>query len=93
MKILAGKTDLEDAVKRLDKLTQEEARMALIEVLRTTRSVRDEVKVVDNKVESTSDKVEDVGNKLQIVDEKVQVVIGGAQACTASHRYLLTFIS
>ena len=80
MKILAGKTDLEDAVKRLDKLTQEEARMALIEVLRTARSVCDEVKVVNNKVESTSDKVEYVGNKVQSIDDKVQVVIGGAQA-------------
>ena len=85
MKILAGKTDLENAIKRLDKLTQEEARMALTEVLRTTHSVRDEVKVVDDKVEITSDKVEEVGNKVQGVDEKIQVVIGGAQACTASH--------
>ena len=38
--------DLEDAVKRLDNLTQEEARMALAEVLRITHNVRDDVKVV-----------------------------------------------
>ena len=57
-------TDLEDAVKRLDNLTQEEARMALAEVLRITQSVREELKVVDGKVVS--------------VDEKVQVVINGA---------------
>jgi hypothetical protein len=65
LKKLAGRTDLEDAVKRLDSLTQEEARMALSEVLRITHSIRDEVKVVDGKVES--------------VDEKVQVVIDGAR--------------
>ena len=41
---LAGKTDLEDALKRLDNLTQEEARMALAEVLRVTHSVRDEAR-------------------------------------------------
>jgi len=45
---LAGRTDLEDAVKKLDRLTQEEARMALAEVLRITHNVRDEVKVVDS---------------------------------------------
>ncbi|KAF8257304.1 hypothetical protein EI94DRAFT_1818349 [Lactarius quietus] len=72
---VVGMTDLEDAVMRLDKLTQEEARMALAEVLRLTRSVRDEVKVFDSKVESTSNKVEDIGDEVQRVDEKVQVVI------------------
>ena len=40
---LTGMTDLEDALKKLDKLTQEEARMALAEVLRITHNVRDNV--------------------------------------------------
>ncbi|KAH8976352.1 hypothetical protein EDB86DRAFT_3097238 [Lactarius hatsudake] len=31
LKKLAGRTDLDDAVKKLDRLTQEEARMVLIE--------------------------------------------------------------
>ena len=72
LKRVIGKTDLEDAVKRLDKLTQEEARMALAEVLRIAHDIRDEVKVVDSKVE-------DMGSKVQCVDEKVQVVINGAR--------------
>jgi hypothetical protein len=67
---LAGRTDLEDAVKRLDRLTQEEARMALAEVLRITHSVRDEVEAVDGRVV-------DVGCKVQGVDDKVQIVIDG----------------
>ena len=78
--------DLEDALKKLDKLTQEEARMALAEVLRLTDSVHNEVKVVDgrvesvdNKVEVVGGKVEDIGYKMQCVDDKVQVVIDGAQ--------------
>ena len=77
--------DLEDALKKLDRLTQEEARIALAEVLRITHSVRDEVKDVDGKVEKVEDKVEvigdkveDMGDQLQCVDEKVQVVIDGA---------------
>jgi hypothetical protein len=43
--------DLEGALEKLDRLTQEEARMALAEVLRVTHSVREEVKVVDVKLE------------------------------------------
>ncbi|KAH9015325.1 hypothetical protein EDB85DRAFT_2295646, partial [Lactarius pseudohatsudake] len=52
LKKLAGTTDLEDAVKKLDRLTQEEARMALAEVLKIMHIVHDDVKVVDGKVES-----------------------------------------
>jgi hypothetical protein len=69
-------TDLENALKKLDRLTQEEARMALAEILKITNSVLREVKVVESKVESTGDKVED---KVRCVDEKVQVVIEGAR--------------
>ena len=82
---LAGMADLEDALKKLDRLTQEEARMANVEVLRLTQSIRDGVKVVDGKVEEVGEKVEgvgekveDVGGKVEGVDEKVQVVIEGA---------------
>ena len=64
--------DLEDALKKLDWLTQEEARMANAEVLRITQGIRDGVKVVD-------DKVEDVGDQVQCVDDKVQVVIDGTR--------------
>ncbi|KAH8984856.1 hypothetical protein EDB92DRAFT_1464439 [Lactarius akahatsu] len=64
-------TDLEDAVKKLDRLTQEEARMALAEVLKITHIVRDDVKVVDGKVEGVDGKVEDMGNKVDDVGDKV----------------------
>ena len=57
--------DLEDALKKLDRLTQEEARMANAEILRITTSIRDGVKIVDGKVEEVGD--------------KVQVVIDGAR--------------
>jgi hypothetical protein len=82
---LAGMVDLENALKKLDRLTQEEARLALAEVMRITHSIRDEVKVVNGKVESVENKVVDMGNKVDVVgdnvgaiDEKVQVVIEGA---------------
>ena len=71
---LAGMADLEGALKKLDRLTQEEARMALSEVLRLTHSVRDEVKVVDNKVERVGDKVADMGDEVADVGDKVEDV-------------------
>jgi hypothetical protein len=38
-----GWTDIEDALKRLDKLTNEEARMATAQVLKTTRNIDNNV--------------------------------------------------
>ena len=57
---LAGMAGLESALKKLDLLTQEEARMALAELLRITDNLRDEVKLVDGNVESVGDKVDEV---------------------------------
>ncbi|KAH8986706.1 hypothetical protein EDB92DRAFT_2105213 [Lactarius akahatsu] len=42
-KKLMGKKDIEDALARLDRLTQEEARMAAAQILRLTHSVNDKV--------------------------------------------------
>jgi hypothetical protein len=88
--------DLEDALKKLDRLTQEEARMAHAEVLRITHNIRNEVKIVDGKVEGVGDKVEEVGDKVgdkvQCVDEKVQVVIEGAWGLSSPLETILTSI-
>ena len=50
LKKLVGRTDIEDSLKRLDKLTQEEARMATAQVLKVTHTIDDRVKAVDDKV-------------------------------------------
>jgi hypothetical protein len=39
LKKLAGRTDMEDALKRLEKLTNEEIRMATAQVLKATHNV------------------------------------------------------
>ena len=87
---LAGMTDLEDALKTLDRLTQEEARIPNAEVLRITQSIRDGVKVVHGKVEEVCDKVEDVAEKVEdvadqvkCIEDKVQVVIHGTRAMSS----------
>jgi aspartate aminotransferase-like enzyme len=62
-----GRADIEDALQRLDKLTQEEARMATAEGLKATHGI-------DNKVEDVGDKVKGVDNKIQGVDNKIHGV-------------------
>ena len=80
-KKLVGKTDIEDALKRLDKLTQEEARMATTQVLKVTHSVdervrrvTDEVLGVDNRVASVDDRVAGVDSRVAGVDTRVASV-------------------
>jgi methyl-accepting chemotaxis protein len=64
---LTGNTDIEDSLERLDKLTQEEARMASAELLEITHSI-------DDRVKDVSGDVQDVGNKVQDVDHRVQSI-------------------
>ncbi|KAI9446074.1 hypothetical protein H4582DRAFT_526080 [Lactarius indigo] len=71
---LAGRRDIEDALERLDRLTQEEARMATAEVLRLTHSVDDKVKSVGFQVEGVKEGVQDIDGKVECVDERVQGV-------------------
>ena len=89
---LAGMADLGDALKRLDRLTQEEARMANAEVLRLAHSIRDGVEIVDGKVDGVDHKVDGVGDKVECVDAKVQVVIDSAQGLLSIEKNLLTSI-
>ena len=45
-KKLVGKNKIEDELKRLDNLTQEEARMAMAEVLKMTNGINDNLKAM-----------------------------------------------
>ena len=88
VKRLIGRTDIEDALKRLDKLTHEEAWMGIAENLRavhtvgkSVRGVADKVAVVDNRVAGVDDRVarvdtavKDVGMMVVGVDDRVKVV-------------------
>jgi archaellum component FlaC len=79
LKKLIGRTDIEDALKRLDRLTQEEARMAAAQVLKVANTVDDRVQGiadnmlgVDNRVAGIDDRVADIGDRLTEVDEQVK---------------------
>ena len=76
---------MEDALKKLDKLTQEEARMASAQNLEIThtvdervRGVVDTVVAIDNIVASVSDRVVTVDDRVKIVDNNLMQVIAGA---------------
>ena len=56
-KKLIGRTDLEDALKRLDKLTHEEARMATAEALKMTHVIDEGVTEVKGQVASVVDQL------------------------------------
>jgi hypothetical protein len=69
---LIGGTDIEDALKRLDKLTQEEARMATTQLLKATRSV-------DDRVRGVGDQVAGVDGRVKAIDGKVAKIIDGTR--------------
>ncbi|KAH9178001.1 hypothetical protein EDB89DRAFT_1819122, partial [Lactarius sanguifluus] len=60
LKKLIGRKDVEDALQRLDTLTQEEARMAGVEALTITRGIDNKVDGIDERVQSVDDKVDSI---------------------------------
>jgi hypothetical protein len=54
LKKIIGNRDVEDSLQRLDKLTQEEARMASAELLKITHSVEDTIQDVDDKLDQVN---------------------------------------
>ncbi|KAI9430848.1 hypothetical protein H4582DRAFT_2133410, partial [Lactarius indigo] len=79
LKKLVGRKEVEDALQRLDALTQEEARMAAAEALAITRAIDDKVKVVDDKVEGVDERVQAVDMKVDGIDDKVRIVDSNVQ--------------
>ncbi|KAF8469399.1 hypothetical protein DFH94DRAFT_656891, partial [Russula ochroleuca] len=71
---LLGRNDIADALKRLDTLTQEEARMAIAEILNVTHRVDDNVNRVDDNVNRVDDNVNRVGDNVNRVGDNVNSV-------------------
>jgi hypothetical protein len=103
MKRLIGRTDMEDAFKRLDKLTHEEARMAVAQNLKAThnvdqrvRGVADTVEAVGDRVAGVDDRVAAVNNCVACVDDKVtnvddRVKVFGEKIAEVIHGASTTF--
>ena len=71
-KRLIGRTEIEDALKRLDKLTQDEVWMATAQNLKATHTV-------DKGVKEVMDTVVAMDDRVVSVDSKVTEVITGTQ--------------
>ncbi|KAF8485998.1 hypothetical protein DFH94DRAFT_678769 [Russula ochroleuca] len=85
LKKLVGRTDIEDALQRLEKVTLEEARMAGAEALKAIHGVgnqvgdkvdgvQDTLKVVEDKMRGVEGMLQGVGDILQGVDDKVKEI-------------------
>ena len=66
-----GVKEVEDALQRLDKLTQEEVLMAAAETLTIARGIDDKVNDVDERLESVDERVQSVDVKVEGIDGKV----------------------
>jgi hypothetical protein len=83
---LTGNREIEDSLEKLDKLTQEEARMASAEQLKMTHGVDDRVRGVGSQVQDVRGDVQGVGNKVQDVGNRVQDVEDSVQGIGSNVR-------
>ena len=69
---------MEDALKKLDKLTHEEAWMGIAQNLKATHTVGESVRGVADKVVVIDDRVAGVDDRVRVVDDRVVEVVRGA---------------
>ena len=68
---MVGRADIAEALQTLDKLTQEEARMAAAQTLNTAHGVDEKVTLVGNELQCVSDKLRGVDDRVKEVGENV----------------------
>jgi len=83
VKKLMGNNDVEEALQKLDRLTQEEARMAAAELIKITYAADDRVGV-DEGVQSAGNNFEVVGNEVRGINHKVRDIHNGVQGANRS---------
>lgn len=77
VKRVAGKTDLEDGLKKLDILTNEEVVMAVAQLLKITHNIDNKVTRVGDGVKGVDEKVQVVGDNVKVIDDVVQTIADG----------------
>ena len=73
LKRVIGRTDLEDGIKTLDKLTNEEVAMASAQLLKVAHNI-------DNNVTEVNEGVRRVDENMLVVKSEVQIVNDGIKA-------------
>jgi hypothetical protein len=71
---LNGQPNIERALKKLNQLTQEEARMATAQALKSTHTFDDRVRRVTDKVLGVNDTVAGVDDRVASVDDRLRRV-------------------
>ena len=84
VKRIAGRTDLEDGLKKLDTLTNEELVMAMAQLLKITHNI-------DNKVTGIGDGIRDVDEKVQVVRDNVKAVDDIAHTIAAGENSMFSW--
>ncbi|KAF8261301.1 hypothetical protein EI94DRAFT_1705633 [Lactarius quietus] len=74
LKRVAGRTDLEDGLKKLSKLTDEEIAMATVQILKVTHNIDKKVTGVDKGVKSVDENVLVVKSGVQLINDNVKAV-------------------
>lgn len=74
LKKLIGNMEVEDALRKLDNLTQEEAKMAAAELLKVTHGIDSKVEGLDDRMRGVDGMVQEVGVMIQDLDENMDQV-------------------
>ena len=74
-----GRTDLEDGIKTLDKLTHEEVAMASAQLLKVTHNIDNNVMKINENVLVVKSDVQVVNDNIKAVDDKVQTMANGGK--------------
>ncbi|KAF8262464.1 hypothetical protein EI94DRAFT_708298 [Lactarius quietus] len=75
LKKLVGRTDIEDALKRLDALTREEVQMAIAQILKATDELKDNVTKANTAMEQTANTVDEIMDNLDEIMDDVDEIM------------------
>lgn len=86
----AGRTDLEDGMKKLEILTDEWVVLASVWLLKITHTVDEKLRGIGGQVKDVDEKLRDVegviSDDTSNVIDKVQIIVDGAQVCSTGHQ-------
>ena len=82
VKRVVGRTDLEDGMKNLDKLTNEEVAMASAQILKIAHNIDNSVMEVHEVVRRVDENVSHVKDRGQLVNDNIQAVYGVDKSCS-----------
>ena len=90
LKRVVGRTDLEDGLKNLEKLTNEEIAMAIAQNLKLAHNIDTEVTRVGESVRSVDENVLVVKSEVQLVNDNLKAVGDNVQAIADGEQRLFS---